>query len=143
MERDATESWSKVNEPLKVRARRLREGKGFTQDELSKRAGVSPTHVYQIERGLRKRMHLDTLTRYAKALDVSPQYLDVGYDEAPHGAQEWPSIPVTLRHTTDLNEQQIDQVTRFIQALEAQQRLEQIIRENEDAEKARSQEKTG
>ena len=48
----------------------LREEKGFTQDDLAKRAKVTKPYLSQLETGARKNPSLPVLKRLAKALGV-------------------------------------------------------------------------
>lgn len=50
--------------------REQREQKGWTQEELAKRAKVTRSHLSLLEAGHRKNPSLDVLTRLAKALGV-------------------------------------------------------------------------
>src|SRR5512144_2936359 len=49
----------------------FRESAGFTQDELATIAGLSVHAVSALERGERKRPHLETLRALAAALDLT------------------------------------------------------------------------
>jgi transcriptional regulator with XRE-family HTH domain len=51
--------------------KRIRVGKGLTQRDLAKRAGVTQGYVAQLEMGIRRNPSIDTLKRLAKALGVS------------------------------------------------------------------------
>ena len=53
---------------------RMRVGKGFSQEVLSGLAGISRSHLAQIEGG-RKTMRLDTFWQIAEALAVTPDRL--------------------------------------------------------------------
>ena len=58
-------------------ARRIgetRKRRGLTQEELAARAGISPTHMGVIERGI-KVPNLDTFVSLANALEVSADEL--------------------------------------------------------------------
>jgi len=48
----------------------LREEKGWTQDELAKRAKLTKPYISQLESGARKNPSLPALQRLAKALGV-------------------------------------------------------------------------
>lgn len=115
-------------EKLSERARKLRESLGLTRPQLAEMAGVTAAHVYHIETGRRNRMRPDTLERYAKALNVSPTYLEMGFDAAPT-PDEWPPLPVLLRHTHHLSESGIAQVERFVRALEMEERAAGVVEE--------------
>lgn len=55
---------------LGLNLRRLREGKGLTQEGLGERAELDPTYISGIERGVRNPSVL-SLVRVAKALKVT------------------------------------------------------------------------
>src|SRR4029434_8732948 len=54
----------------------LREAAGFTQDELATIAGLSVHAVSALERGQRRRPHLETVRSLAVALDLPPSVRD-------------------------------------------------------------------
>lgn len=49
----------------------LRKAHGWSLDELSKRSGVSMSHISQLEKGTRKSPAIDRVYRLAEAFDVS------------------------------------------------------------------------
>jgi len=51
--------------------RALREAAGFTQEELATIAGLSVHAVSALERGQRRRPHLDTIRALSSALDLN------------------------------------------------------------------------
>ena len=59
---------------LGKRIRKERVDANMTQEELAKKAGISPPFVGHIERGTRK-ASVDTLVRLCNALKVSPRVL--------------------------------------------------------------------
>lgn len=61
---------SDIRERFGERLRKLRQNKGYTQEELADRAGMHFTYVGQIERGLRN-PSLINLHKLAKALGVN------------------------------------------------------------------------
>ncbi len=52
------------------RLRALREAKGWSQDDLARRAKLTKPYVSMLETGVRKQPSLPTLRRLAKALGV-------------------------------------------------------------------------
>jgi transcriptional regulator with XRE-family HTH domain len=60
---------------LSRRLRRIRRAKDWTQQELSKRAGVNAITISRIERGKADQVYVETLMRLAQALEVSTDYL--------------------------------------------------------------------
>jgi len=63
-----------VDNHLGAKLRRLREQKGLTLNELSRKSGVSLAHISEIERG-RSTASLKTLEKLAAALEVSTSSL--------------------------------------------------------------------
>lgn len=118
------------NESLSDRVRRLRTARGFSQEELARRVGVSKTQVYLVESGQTKAPRPARLQRYARALGVTLEYLRDGRGpEVPDRKEEWPALDVCLRHTSTLSEEEIAQVVRIVRALEAEQRRELALRD--------------
>ncbi len=113
-------------ETLGERVRRLRQARGLSQDGLARLVGVTRQQVYQVERGDQEHMRRDTRQRYAKVLGISEEYLETGFESFDPGENEWPPLEVCLRHTSRLSEEDIAQVKRIIEALEARQELEQL-----------------
>ena len=61
--------------PITIRLRELREGRGWTQHELSKRTGIRRATLSAIENGQTKSIDFDILEKLAKALQVHPAAL--------------------------------------------------------------------
>jgi transcriptional regulator with XRE-family HTH domain len=78
------------------RLRLIRTSKGWSQDYVARRAGVTPLTVSRIEIGKRRRPHFTTLVKIAKALDVEPDDL---YDTGT----KTPVTPVGANTETDLS----------------------------------------
>jgi transcriptional regulator with XRE-family HTH domain len=57
------------------RLKRLRELRGFSQNELAKRAGVSHPVISDLERGVRADLTVSTAKKLAAALGVSLEML--------------------------------------------------------------------
>ncbi len=122
-------------ETFAQRVRRLRQARGFSQEDLARRVGVSKTQVYLVESGRTLNPQPGKLRRYAQALGVSLDYLQYGHDPGPPGGgSEWPPLEVCLRHTSTLTEEEIAQIARIVRALEAEQRRELALAEQEQEE---------
>jgi transcriptional regulator with XRE-family HTH domain len=62
----------------------LREARGTSREALASAAGISPSYLYEVERGL-KRPSTDVLAKLAAALGMLPsQLLEYVELEAPH-----------------------------------------------------------
>ena len=64
---------------LAIRLRFARERKGWTQDELARAVGTSQQVINKIEKGKTKKPR--GIEAIAKALDVSPAWLQFGIEE--------------------------------------------------------------
>jgi transcriptional regulator with XRE-family HTH domain len=64
---------------LGLNVRRQREAKQFTQEKLAERAGLDPTYISDIERGLRN-PGIKNVARLAKALGLTTSELCKGVD---------------------------------------------------------------
>jgi transcriptional regulator with XRE-family HTH domain len=60
--------------PFGAQLKALREAAGFTQEELATIAGLSVHAVSALERGERRRPHLETVRALSAALDLIPRY---------------------------------------------------------------------
>jgi predicted ATPase/DNA-binding XRE family transcriptional regulator len=60
----------------------LREGAGFTQEELATVAGLSVHAISSLERGQRRRPHIDTVRALASALDLTGEGRDALFESA-------------------------------------------------------------
>ena len=58
-----------ISKPFGAAVRNRRMAAGLSQEKLAERAGLHPTHVSMVERGVRKPT-LDVAARIAKALKV-------------------------------------------------------------------------
>ncbi len=89
--------------------------------ELAHAAGVSKSHVHQIENGDRTRMRLTTLSKYARALGAPESYIDYGFGMARVDSQERRiDLTAALRRVTQLEDHHIQQVVGLIHVLEAE-----------------------
>ena len=61
--------------PVTVRVKELRIGRGWTQAELAKKAGITRAALSRIENGQTKGIDFDTLDNLANALEVHPAAL--------------------------------------------------------------------
>src|SRR5678815_736411 len=85
-----------------ARLKALREAAGFTQDELATIAGLSVYAVSALERGERRRPHVETVRALAAAFDLSPEEREAllasarakNPDETP--AEDRPGTPLPL-----------------------------------------------
>ena len=69
--------------PLGNRVKRLREDKGWTQGELAYHAGVTRQWVSLVETGERERVNVQDVTRIARLLGTSVEYLVEGRSDEP------------------------------------------------------------
>jgi ribosome-binding protein aMBF1 (putative translation factor) len=67
-------------EPIGARVRRLRLDRGWSQEELARRAGVTASQITRIEAGSRQTVRGETIARYAHAFGVSRSYIFLGID---------------------------------------------------------------
>lgn len=67
---------------LAKRLSATRQDLGLTQQELADKAGVTRVAISKAEQGLTKTFNGDTLFDIAKALDVDPYWLQLGYSKA-------------------------------------------------------------
>ena len=65
-----------VSTPFAARLKALREAAGYTQEELATIAGLSPHAVSALERGQRRRPHVDTVRALSAALDLTGEARD-------------------------------------------------------------------
>jgi transcriptional regulator with XRE-family HTH domain len=109
------------SETLADRVRRLRLSRHMSRIELAYAAGVSKSHVHQIETGQRTRMRLVTLAKYARTLGVPPSYIDYGYgNEHIKSSEPRVELTATLRQAIELEDHQIEQVLRLIQGFQGE-----------------------
>jgi len=89
-----------VTHKLGDKIRRLRRIRGFTQDDLAQRVGVSKQRIYTIER-YDADMKTSTLIRLAEALHTTPNYL-LGFDDF--------KVDTRLEQKLNNVRQQLDQI---------------------------------
>ena len=63
--------------PIALRVKELREAKGWSQAELSDKAGIRRATVSAIENDQTTGIDFETLEKLARALEVDPGYLIV------------------------------------------------------------------
>lgn len=90
---DPSNAWDRITPPMNqegavsfgARLKALREAAGFTQEELATIAGLSVHAVSALERGERRRPHVETVRALSAALDLSGTTRDafVGIARAP------------------------------------------------------------
>src|SRR5262245_44977629 len=89
--------------PFAAHLKSLREIAGFTQEELATIAGLSVHAVSALERGERRRPHVDTVRALSAALDLAGEHRDAFLTNARVPAQtavdemsggSWP-VPLT------------------------------------------------
>lgn len=56
---------------MEIRVKEMREKRGFTITELSKKTGVSYNYIYNLENGLQKGSNFEILESICKALKCS------------------------------------------------------------------------
>jgi len=84
--------YPEVVETMGDRIRTLRHAKGWTQQQLGDRVGVSKVAVYQWEVGTTSDIKLKTFLKLVEELGTNPQYLLFGPD-APHSRARKRSQP--------------------------------------------------
>jgi len=70
------------------RVRQVRELRGISQVELSRRAGLRPDAVGSYERERSDKVDMQTIKRLARVLDIAPGWLLVG-NMKPHHRCPW------------------------------------------------------
>ncbi|HEY1307625.1 MAG TPA: helix-turn-helix domain-containing protein [Vicinamibacterales bacterium] len=73
---------TRVAGPFAAQLKGLREAAGFTQEELATIAGLSVHAVSSLERGQRRRPHLDTVRALAVALELTGDARDALFESA-------------------------------------------------------------
>ncbi len=73
--------------PFGAQLKALREGAGFTQEELATIAGLSVHAVSALERGERRRPHVETMRALSAALDLTGAARDAFFGSARSSAQ--------------------------------------------------------
>jgi predicted ATPase/DNA-binding XRE family transcriptional regulator len=74
--------------PFGAQLKALREAAGFTQEELATIAGLSVHAVSALERGERRRPHVDTVRALSAALDLTGANRDALFGSARAGARD-------------------------------------------------------
>jgi transcriptional regulator with XRE-family HTH domain len=76
---------------LGARLKAARKAKGWTQQDLAERCGLTPAFLSYLENGSRSGS-LDSLLKLAEALSVEPELLLAGKVAPKAGAQGFPSL---------------------------------------------------
>lgn len=72
-----------VAKMISRRCIKLREQRDFSLQEVADRAGLSKSHVWELERGRARNPTVDTAVRLARAFGVSLDYMTGLSDDAP------------------------------------------------------------
>ncbi|MFC0681282.1 protein kinase [Lysobacter korlensis] len=84
--------------PFGDHLRSLRKAKGFTQEELAERAGMTANGISALERGTRTRPYPHTIRVLSQALGLTPAehaaFLAAAHDESAHEVERRPSHAV-------------------------------------------------
>ena len=92
------------------RIRELRETQNYTREAFAEKAGISAKFLYEIEIG-KKGFSADTLSRIAKALSVSCDYIMFGEKEENHGSEKIIGVLESMKPT------QVFQIQRMLKVL--------------------------
>ena len=76
---------------LGARLKAARNAKGWTQEDLAERCGLTPAFLSYLENGARSGS-LDSLVKLAEALSVEPEFLMGGKAPSGKNSAEFPSI---------------------------------------------------
>ena len=109
--------YPRLDEGVRQRIRELRVERGYTQEQLCERAGISIDAVSRIEGGSRVPT-LDTIERLARAFSVSPAAF---LEKAPTVSEPRPAAP--FRRIQALLAGQPDEVQRL-----AEQAVSAVVR---------------
>ncbi len=89
---------------LKHRLRRLRLQRGWNVEELARRAGVSRTTMYLLEKGITSAPRAKTLQQIARTLDVPVEELAPEWTHSPDEEKDFPHAePVGRTYERVLN----------------------------------------
>ena len=88
--------------PFGKRLRRLREAAALTQEELARRAGLSPNAISDLERGRRRRPYPYTVRSLADALELSGEERASLFAAVPKrgGGAAAPTAPATVSRSS-------------------------------------------
>lgn len=101
-----------------------RTEKGLSIRRLAELADISHTEVKRIEDGLRKQTSPQVLRAIANALGVPYEELmaTAGYIDEPVVETENGTVAAGIKDTEDLNQEEIDQVNKYIAFLKSQRK---------------------
>lgn len=115
-------------DPFSERFRALRKARGFSQAELAEAVDVHFTQVSRYERG-GARPNAETVTRLARALDTSVDYLMNGTtDDVAADAGLERELIARLRQVQDLPREERRTVLSLLDAFIAKTRIQEMLR---------------
>jgi HTH-type transcriptional regulator, competence development regulator len=103
-----------------IHLKKLREARGWTLRDVQEKTGISSGHLSLIENGQVKNPSPSVLNRLAGAFEIAPDSLLVlaGYLESKGPKARKSALEgVALSALKDLDEDEISQVTAFVQVL--------------------------
>lgn len=95
------------------RIRELREVQNYTREAFAEKVDISAKFLYEIETG-KKGFSADTLSRIAKALSVSCDYIMFGEDNKCQGNQQ---IVYTLENFTPIQISKIKEILYILREM--------------------------
>lgn len=104
--------------------KKKRTEKGMSIRRLAELSDISHTEVKRIEDGLRKQTSPQVLRSIASAIGVPYEELmaAAGYIDEPVVQTENSTISAGIKDTEDLNQEEIDQVNKYIAFLKSQRK---------------------
>lgn len=104
--------------------KKKRTEKGMSIRRLAELSDISHTEVKRIEDGLRKQTSPQVLRSIASAIGVPYEELmaAAGYIDEPVVKTENSTVSAGIKDTEDLNQEEIDQVNKYIAFLKSQRK---------------------
>jgi transcriptional regulator with XRE-family HTH domain len=99
---------------FKDRLRQARELRGWTQDVLAKKSGISATQISHFETGVKPSGSAATLVKLANALEVSVDFL-LGRIDEPEAVSD--RVSVIMRRLGSASGNTLDAVDEIVKAL--------------------------